>query len=256
MRFNPLKRQFSALVPGAIVLCLLFYLNAAAQSVNSTVTGVVRDTAGAVVPGAKVILTDAATKLSINTTANSEGFYLFNDVRSGYYTVAVEAAGFKKSEVRDVKVDVGAPATVNVNLEAGQIAEVITTTASDSQSLVNTESAELSATIFEKQINDLPLNGRNPVQLATLQAGVATTSGMRNATINGMRGSFNNITWDGINIQENYLRGNASSGLFAQAAPSVVAVGEFTITTQNASAADGTGAAQVKLVTPRGSTNF
>src|SRR5262249_4574057 len=111
-------------------------------------------------------------------------------------------------------------------------------------------------TIFEKQINDLPLNGRNPVQLATLQAGVATNSGMRNATINGMRGSFNNITWDGINIQENYLRGNASSGLFAQASPSVVAVGEFTITTQNASAADGTGAAQVKLVTPRGSTDF
>src|SRR5262249_17499999 len=111
-------------------------------------------------------------------------------------------------------------------------------------------------TIFEKQINDLPLNGRNPVQLATLQAGVATNSGMRNATINGMRGSFNNITWDGVNIQENYLRGNASSGLFAQAAPSVVGVAEFTIVTQNAGAADGTGAAQVKLVTPRGSTNF
>ena len=67
-----------------------------------------------------------------------------------------------------------------------------------------------------------------------------------------MRGSYNNITWDGINIQENYLRGTASSGLFAQAAPSVAGVGEFTITTQNASAADGTGAAQVKLVTPRG----
>src|SRR5262245_58855383 len=256
MRFNPLKRQLSALVPGAIVLCLLFYLNAAAQSVNSTVTGVVRDTAGAVLPGAKVTLIDAATRLSVNTTSNSEGFYLFNEVRSGYYMVTVEATGFKKSEVRDVKVDVGAPATVNVNLEAGQIAEIITTTASDSQSLVNTENAELSATIFEKQINDLPLNGRNPVQLATLQAGVATNSGTRNATINGMRGSFNNITWDGINIQENYLRGAGNSSLFAQAGPSVIAVAEFTITTQNAGASDGTGAAQVKLVTPRGSTNF
>jgi len=256
MRFNPLKRQLSALVPGAIVLCLLFYLNAAAQSVNSTVTGVVRDTAGAVLPGAKVTLIDAATRLSVNTTSNSEGFYLFNEVRSGYYMVTVEATGFKKSEVRDVKVDVGAPATVNVNLEAGQIAEIITTTASDSQSLVNTENAELSATIFEKQINDLPLNGRNPVQLATLQAGVATNSGTRNATINGMRGSFNNITWDGINIQENYLRGAGNSSLFAQAGPSVIAVAEFTITTQNAGASDGTGAAQVKLVTPRGSANF
>src|SRR5262249_38385018 len=118
MRFNPLKRQLSALVPGAIVLCLLFYLNAAAQSVNSTVTGVVRDTAGAVVPGAKVTLIDAATSLSVNTTRNSEGVYLFNEVRSGYYPVHVQATGFKKAEVRDVKEDVGAPATVNVNLDS------------------------------------------------------------------------------------------------------------------------------------------
>ena len=257
MRFS-LRQQSFAPVCGAIILCLAFCSDVAAQTTNSTVTGVVRDTAGAVIPGAKVALTDSATKLSVNTTANSEGFYLFNDVRSGYYTVTVEATGFKKSEVRDVKVDVGVPATVNINLEAGQIAEVISTTASDAQSVVNTENAELAATIFEKQINDLPLNGRNPVQLAALQAGVASvsTNGTRNSTINGMRGSFNNITWDGINIQENYLRGNASSGLFAQAAPSVVAVGEFTIVTQNAGAADGAGAAQVKLVTPRGSTNF
>ena len=253
-----LEQRLSALVSSAIVLCLIFCANASAQTVNSTVTGVVRDTAGAVIPGAKVTLTDAATKLSVNTTTNGEGFYLFNDIRSGYYSVAVEATGFKKSEVRDVKVDVGTPATVNVNLETGQIAEVITTTASESQSLVNTENAQLTATVFAKQINDLPLNGRNPVQLASLQAGVASVSdnGTRNSTINGMRGSFNNITWDGINIQENYLRGGASSGLFAQAAPSVVGVAEFTIVTQNAGAADGTGAAQVKLVTPRGSTNF
>ncbi len=255
MRYN-IEQRFSALLSGAIVLCVIFWMNAAAQTVNSTVTGVVRDITGAVIPGAKVTLTDTATKLSINTTTNSEGFYLFNDVRSGYYTVAAEATSFKKSEVRDVKVDVGAPATVNVKLEAGQIAEVITTTASDSQALVNTENAELSATVFAKQINDLPLNGRNPVQLATLQAGVATVGATRNATINGMRGSFNNITWDSVNIQENYLRGNASSGLFAQAQPSVVGVAEFTIVTQNAGAADGTGAAQVKLVTPRGSTDF
>jgi carboxypeptidase family protein/TonB-dependent receptor-like protein len=257
MRFS-LEQRLSALVSGAIVLFIVFCANASAQTVNSTVTGVVRDAAGAVIPGAKVTLTDAATKLSVNTTTNGEGFYLFNDVRSGYYSVAVEATSFKKSEVRDVKVDVGVPATVNVNLETGQIAEVITTTASDSQAVVNTENAQLTATIFEKQINDLPLNGRNPVQLASMQAGVASVSddGTRASTINGMRGSFNNITWDGINIQENYLRGAANSGIFAQAGPSVVAVAEFTIVTQNAGAADGTGAAQVKLVTPRGSTEF
>lgn len=135
MRFS-LRQQFSALVSGEIILCLILCLSASAQTVNSTVTGVVRDTAGAVIQGAKLTLTDAATRLSVNTTSNSEGFYLFNDVRSGYYTVSVEAAGFKKGEVRDVKVDVGAPATVNISLEPGQLAEVITTSASDAQSLV------------------------------------------------------------------------------------------------------------------------
>ena len=255
MRLSGIHRS-AVVTVASLLLSVLFYQSASAQAVNTTVTGVVKDSAGALVQGAKVTLTDTGTRLSLSTTTNNDGFYLFNDVRSGYYTVAVEATGFKKAEVREVKVDVGIPATVNVNLETGELAEVITTTATESQSLVNTENAELSTTVFAKQINDLPLNGRNPVQLAALQAGVATASGTRSATINGMRGSFNNITWDGINIQENYLRGASNSGLFAQAAPSVIGVAEFTIVTQNASAADGTGAAQVKLVTPRGSAEF
>jgi hypothetical protein len=181
-----------------------------------------------------------ATKRDISATTNAEGFFLFNEVRAGYYVLTIEATGFKRVQVNSVKVDVSSPATVNVVLEAGQIAEVVTTTASDAQVIVNTENAELGTTVLEKQINDLPLNGRNPVQLARLQAGVVTVGNTRSATINGLRGSFNNITWDGINIQENYLRGDASSGLFAQAAPSVAGVGEFSITTQNSSAADGT----------------
>lgn len=241
-------------VIGILVTLLCAVLNA--QTVNSTVSGTVKDQAGAVVPGAKVVLLDSATRLDVTATTNHEGFYLFNDVRAGLYSLTAEAAGFKKTQVSEIKVDVSKPASIHLTLEAGQIAELITTTASEAQAAVNTENAELSATVRERQINDLPLNGRNPVQLARLQAGVATIGSTRDATINGMRGSFNNITWDGINIQENYLRGASSSGLFAQAGPSVAGVGEFTITTQNASASDGTGVAQVKLVTPRGSTGF
>ncbi len=239
-----------------LVLSSLACFYSTAQTVNTTVSGIVKDQTGAVIPGAKIVLTDIATKLSVASTTNNEGFYLINDVRAGYYLIQAVATGFKKTEVRDVKVDVSAPATVNIVLETGQIAEVITTTATDAQAVINTENAELSTTVLEKQINDLPLNGRNPVQLARLQAGVATNSATRNATINGMRGSYNNITWDGINIQENYLRGAGNSSLFAQAGPSVIAVGEFTITTQNSSAGDGAGAAQIKLVTPRGSTDY
>ncbi len=242
-----------------ILASLVFTLSAStasAQTSQSTVSGTVKDQNDALVAGATITLIDARTKSERTATTNDEGFYLFANVLAGDYRMTAEGGGFKKTEVTSVKVDVSIPATVNLVLETGQISETVQTTASDSQAVINTENAELSTVVTEKQINDLPLNGRNPVQLAALQAGVATNSSIRNANVNGMRGSYNNITWDGINIQENYLRGNASSGLFAQAAPSVAGVGEFTITTQNASAADGTGAAQVKIITPRGSSNY
>jgi hypothetical protein len=241
-----------------VALCLsaMSVSNSLAQTTTATVNGTVKDAQGAVVVGATVTLTDMATGREVTASTNSEGAFTFTDVRSGDYILTAESPGFKKTETRGVKVNVGLPATVNLELQPGGVAEVVSTTASEAQALVNTENAELGTTVYSEQINDLPLNGRNPVQLARLQAGVATVSGTRNATINGMRGSYNNITWDGINVQETYLRGNASSGLFAQAGPSVAGVGEFTITTQNAGARDGTGAAQVKLVTPRGGSDY
>ena len=254
LRSEGVKRVVAALT--LMLFASLSLLTASAQTSQSTVSGTVKDQNEALVAGATITLIDSRTKAERTATTNDAGFFIFANVLAGDYRITAEGGGFKKTEVHSVKVDVSIPATVNLILETGQISETVQTTASDSQAVINTENAELSTVVTEKQINDLPLNGRNPVQLASLQAGVATNTTVRNSNVNGMRGSFNNITWDGINIQENYLRGNASSGLFAQAAPSVAGVGEFTITTQNASAADGTGAAQVKLVTPRGGNEY
>jgi carboxypeptidase family protein len=253
------RRTACAFFALAILTSLVFTLsafNASAQTSQTTVSGTVKDQNDALVAGATITLIDSRTKNERTATSNDDGFYIFANVLAGEYRLTADRTGFKKTEVQSVKVDVSIPATVNLVLEAGQISETVQTTASESQSVINTENAELSTVVTEKQINDLPLNGRNPIQLAALQAGVSTNTSVRNSNVNGMRGSYNNITWDGINIQENYLRGNQSSGLFAQAAPSVVGVSEFTITTQNASASDGTGAAQIKIVTPRGSSQF
>src|SRR6185503_9026879 len=251
------RRTACAFFALAILTSLVFTLsafNASAQTSQTTVSGTVKDQNDALVAGATITLIDSRTKNERTATSNDDGFYIFANVLAGEYRLTADRTGFKKTEVQSVKVNVSIPATVNLVLEAGQISETVQTTASESQSVINTENAELSTVVTEKQINDLPLNGRNPIQLAALQAGVSTNTSVRNSNVNGMRGSYNNITWDGINIQENYLRGNQSSGLFAQAAPSVAGVGEFTITTQNASASDGTGAAQIKIVTPRGSS--
>lgn len=249
-------KKFFTLMIFASLIFTLSALTASAQTSQTTVSGTVKDQNGALVPGATITLVDARTNTERTTKTNDDGFFLFTNVLAGDYRITAEGGGFKKTEVSNVKAAVSIPATVNLVMETGQISETVQTTAGDSQAVINTENAELSTVVTEKQINDLPLNGRNPVQLAALQAGVSTNTTTRNASVNGMRGSYNNITWDGINIQENYLRGNASSSLFAQAAPSVAGVGEFTITTQNAGAADGTGAAQVKLVTPRGSNSY
>jgi hypothetical protein len=239
------------LIIAAITFCC--GLSVFAQSFNSTVNGSVKDQTGAVIQGAKVTLIDLSTRREVVAMTNEQGIFVFTEVRAGSYRLTAEREGFKKAEVTDVQVNVSTPATVNFELQAGQIAEVITTSATEAQTVVNTENATLQTTVLERQINDLPLNGRNPLTLAGLQAGVNTSGGNRTASVNGLRGTFTNLTWDGININDNFIR---TDSFFGVAAPSVVSVAEFTLTTQNGGPTDGLGVAQVKLVTPRGSTSY
>lgn len=236
----------------ALVVCGLATV-ALAQGSASEVNGVVKDTAGAVVPGATVRLIDTGTNSETVTTTNSEGGFVFGNVRAGLYKIVVEHSGFSKKEVQDIRVNVGVPFTVNIELAAGGFEEVVTVSASDIAAPINSTNAELSTTVQTQQINDLPLNGRNPLDLAGLQAGVSAGASNRTATINGLRGTFSNLTWDGININDNFIR---TDSLFGAAAPSVPGVAEFTLVTQNAGPGDGLGVAQIKLVTPRGTTAF
>ncbi|HEX6624023.1 MAG TPA: carboxypeptidase-like regulatory domain-containing protein, partial [Pyrinomonadaceae bacterium] len=198
-------------------------------------------------------LVDNATGREVTTTTSGEGYFVFPNVPAGTYTVSAENAGFQKKVVQGVRLNVGIPATLNIALTAGNVAEVVTVSASDVSTTINTTNAELSTTVQTQQINDLPLNGRNPLDLAGLQAGVSAGASNRTATINGLRGTYSNLTWDGININDNFIR---TDSLFGAAAPSVPGVAEFTLTTQNAGPQDGLGVAQVKLVTPRGGNEY
>ena len=224
-----------------------------AQSSSSEINGVVKDTTGAVIPGATIHLIDVATNTQTTITTTNEGTFVIPNVRPGVYRIIVEHTGFGRKEIKDVKLDVGVPFTVNIELAAGGVQETVTVSASDVAAPINITNAELSTTVQTQQINDLPLNGRNPLDLAGLQPGVSATADNRSATINGLRGTFSNLTWDGININDNFIR---TDSLFGAAAPSVPGVAEFTLVTQNSGPGDGLGVAQVKLVTPRGTTNF
>ncbi|HZM99253.1 MAG TPA: TonB-dependent receptor [Pyrinomonadaceae bacterium] len=236
-----------------LVLCSATSL-ALSQTVTSRINGTVKDPVGATVPQAKITLFDTGTKEQKTATTNDEGVFVFTDVRPGTYTVTVEGTGFKKLQVNNVVVHVDAPVVLNsLTLETGGVTETVSVTASEAQSLIRSEDAKLSTTIDVKQVQDLPLNGRNPINLAGGMAGVNTNTNTRQSVINGMRGSFSNITWDGIEINDNLVRTDA---LFGVNTPSVASVAEFSVTTQNAGADDGLGIAQIKLFTPRGTSSY
>jgi len=225
-----------------------------AQVITSPVTGTVTDATGAVVPGATVTLTNVETNASQTAVTNDIGGYVFPQVLPGLYNVSAELPGFKRAVVEQVRIEVSSPATVDLQLEVGGVAEQVVVTASQGQAAMNTINAEINTIVNRAQIEDLPLNGRNVVELALLQAGV-TGSGeiAREAAVNGMRGTFNNLTLDGVNNQDNFIRTDAFFGVIPLRESFVQ---EFNLTTSNSEVDAGIGASQTLMVTRSGSNEF
>lgn len=221
-----------------------------AQSSTGSLIGTVSGPDG-VISGANVVVTDNQTAKERKFVTKDDGTYNVPQLEVGGYTVTVTATGFKTFTATDVKIDVGKQYTLNVPLEVGAITDTITVIGG--AELIHAASAELSNTVSQRQIQELPLNGRNPLALVGLQAGTSS-NGATTTVINGQQSSFTNITRDGINVQDNFIRSNAVD--FIPDRPNVDDTGEFTIITQNAGAELGYGSSQVQLVTPRGSNEF
>jgi hypothetical protein len=235
-----------------LVIAAMFLIaaSALAQGTTGRLSGTVSGPDGAL-PGATVTVTDTNTKKEQTVTANEEGSFLFPQLEFGTYSVRISAPGFKTLVVADQKVDVGREATLNSVLQVGDVsAEVVVTAGAD---IVTSTSAQVSNTVSTQQIQSLPLLARNPIGLITLQAGTQSSTA-QGTTINGMRTSFTNISRDGINIQDTYIRTNATD--FAPGRPTTDDTAEFTIVTSNQEADQGYGGAQVRLVTPRGTQDF
>jgi hypothetical protein len=221
------------------------------QTSFGRLVGSVVDPSGAAVAGATVNITDAATGRVLTVQSGGDGTFSVGQLPVGTYTVTVTAPGFKTFSATQVKIDVARDYSLNVTLEAGGVEETVTVVAG--ADVLNATNAELSNTVGTRQIQELPLNGRNPLALISLQPGTAS-NGATNTVINGQQSSFTNITRDGLNVQDNFIRANATD--FVPDRPNVDDVGEFTITTQNADPAQGYGASQIQLVTPRGTSEF
>ena len=249
----------------AMALCLSGI--AFGQEITGNIVGTVKDSAGAAVAGATVtvVIPSQSDKVVRTVTTSDEGTFSVPNVPVNVYTVTVEAANFKKSVTTEVKVDVGARRNVDIVLEAGNIAEVVTVTADTVA--VETTTPTASTTINGDQVRELSLNNRNWVQLVTLAPGVSNdlndsvsvgttdpqtgTVNIIGISVNGARSSQNTFTVDGADITD---RG---SNLTIQAYPSVDSIGEFRVLRSLYPAESGrSGGGQINVVTRSGQSSF
>ncbi|HKG47724.1 MAG TPA: carboxypeptidase-like regulatory domain-containing protein [Pyrinomonadaceae bacterium] len=235
------------------VALAIFVLQVSGQAqTTGAISGTVSDPGNAVVAGATVTVSNIATGAERTAVTNSSGAFDFQALPPGTYSASVEAAGFKKAVVREVTVSVASTAQLNIEVEIGLANETVTVTTA--QEVINSTSPSLTNVINTRQVVDLPLGGRNPVALAALQAGIAVIGdNTRGASVGGLRQTAVNLTQDGINAMDNFVK---TSSFFAVTTPSLNSTAEFSITTGTVGADAGRGAAQVNLVTKGGSNDF
>jgi hypothetical protein len=238
-----------------VILLALFAVVAGtvwAQGPTASISGTVLDPQGLPVVGADVTVTNQNTGTEYKLTTSERGAYTVSALPSGVYRVSATSSGFKTTTVADIRVDAGTARSVApITMELGVVAETVTV--EGGAELVNTANAVLTTSVENKQIQQLPLLNRSPLNLVDLQAGV-NASGAMPRVINGMRTSYTNVTVDGVNVQDNFIRSNGIDFL-----PNLLLinqVNEFTLINQNADPSYGNGASQVAFSTPSGTNDW
>jgi hypothetical protein len=175
----------------ATVMVILFSISAQGQSTAGRILGTLTDQSGAAVAAGTVIVTDVQRGTSRTITTDESGTYAAPDLQPGTYKIHVEAPGFKSVERLNIQIEVATDVRADFTLQTGQITEVVTIT--EEVPLVNTTSATLGGTLSNKEINDLPLNGRNYENLLQLRPGVMRYPG----------GGFSTTSTDGLRAEDN-----------------------------------------------------
>jgi len=190
-----------------VVLALIVSSCVYAQ-VAGRLTGSVSDATGAVLPGAAVDVFLAGGQRPVLTTkTTSEGLFTVVGVRAGTYDLSVEAPGFLKYVLRGLQVDPARETVVPaIKMELASVSQSVDVVAS--AQTVQTSNVEISTTVTNEQVHRLPVLDRDPLSLITTQAGVSVNANSP-TVINGQRTSHANVTFDGINIQDNFIRDNA-----------------------------------------------
>src|SRR5690349_18805770 len=249
-----------------LLLCIGLLVGVHAQSsTTGNITGTVRDPQGATVPKAEVTITEEKTGATRTLTATEDGFYNATSLPAGTYSVSTAPSGFKKTITTGVELHVNENKTVNLDLQVGQVTETVTVTSEAAP--VELRSGEVSSLISEKQVTELPLNGRNYAQLALMVPGVSpvTQAGAGGAfatkgtglnagvdmSVNGNQSNSNLWTVDGVNNMD--VGSNRTLLVF----PSIDSIQEFRVERNSFSAEFGQAqGAVINLITKGGSNDF
>jgi hypothetical protein len=230
---------------------------ALAQVDQGTVLGTVQDTTGAVIPGAKVTLTNTDTGLTLERKTNSSGIYVFSPLKIGNYELSATASGFETTSQQGLHLDIQQRLNVVLTLHPGSVSQTVTV--SSGPPLLQTQDAAVGQVISAKTINDTPLNGRNWVYIAQLTAGVAPPfgntrgSGTGDFVANGQRAEQNNFILDGVDNNTNLVDFLNGSSFVMRPPPD--ALSEFSLQTSNFSAEFGHSAGAVMNATVKSGTN-
>ena len=253
------KNGKRALVGCAMLSLLLSLTTASLAQSNASIRGVVTDANGALVADAKVTVRNVQTNAARTVPTDGAGRFLVPELAPGEYEVEAEHQGFSKELRQGILLTVGREAVVNFGLNVGQItAQVVVM---GDAPLVNTTSSEISALVNERTIKELPLNGRDLFQLATLQIGVVNAgsltsqpldsgTGAVKMSVNGARITYNNFLLDGSTVNDVH---NDTPASVAGGFTGVDAVQEFQLLTNNYSAEfGGAGGGIVNIVSKSG----
>jgi hypothetical protein len=248
----------------AVVLAFMVSLAAPAQTITGSITGVVTDATGAVVPGATVAATNVDTGVTVTGPTNSAGIYNLRFLQIGKYTLSTKASGFTAQNYGPFSLEIDQVAKVDVSLKVGTDNTTVQVNV-EAQPILNTENATLGETFTENTINSLPLNGRDFSQLTVFTPGAVSTdygafggqnsterdtNGSTVANVNGNRAQSNNYLLDGQEINENL---NNTVGY----TPSPDSLDQIQVIASNANAEFGNvNGGDVVMVTKSGTNHF
>ena len=254
MAFRMFK-LFAVLFVCAVLVAPLSF----AQTNTGDISGTVTDESGAVIPGCALTLTDQATSAERKAVSDTEGNFSFRQVAVGTYTITTNKSGFKTLSQRDVIVHVATVTTASLKLSIGAAAETVNVEAAGVE--LNTENGEVGNVVGSNQVSQLPLNGRNFIELTTLMPGTSVGQGFDNKNKGLLAGV--DISFSGAPANANQWRVNGTnnndegSQRTILVYPSVDAIQEFKIL-RNSYGPEygGAGGAQINLVTKAGGNQF